>query len=58
MVPGAIEVGVFPIFMIFGRLQEPSEAIWMGSKKKQVELLGTLVDVLEIRQKELESSIK
>ena len=38
MAPGAAEVGVFPIFMVFGRLPEPSGAFWMGPYKKQIAL--------------------
>ena len=34
--PGAAEVGVIPIFMVFGRLPEPSGAVWMGPNKKQI----------------------
>ena len=51
MAPGAAKVGVCPIFMIFGRLPEPSGAVWMGLNKKQIELWGTLVHVLQIPQK-------
>ena len=54
MAPGAVKVGVFPILMIFGRLPEPSGAIWMGPHKKQVELLENLVHVLDIPQKKNE----
>ena len=38
MAPGAAKVEVFPIFMIFGRLPEPSGAVWMGPNKKQIEV--------------------
>ena len=38
MAPGAAEVGIFPIFMFFGRLPEPSGAVWMGPNKKQIEV--------------------
>ena len=51
MAPGAVKVGVFPIFMFFGRLLEPSGAIWMGPQKKQIELLKDMVNDLDIHQK-------
>ena len=53
MAPGAVKVRGFPILMIFGRLLEPSGAIWMGPHKKQVELLENLVHVLDIPQKKI-----
>ena len=53
MAPGAVKVGGFPILMIFGRLQEPSGAIWMGPQKKQVELLENSANVLDISQKKI-----
>ena len=36
MAPGAAEVEVFPIFMVFGRLPEPSGAVRMAD----VEIVG------------------
>ena len=53
MAPGAVKVGGFSILMIFGRLPEPSGAIWMGPQKKQVELLENLAHVLDIPQKKI-----
>ena len=53
MAPGAAKVGVCPIFMIFGRLPEPSGAVWMGLNKKQIKLRGTVVHVLRIHQKKI-----
>ena len=57
MAPGAVKVGVFPIFMFFGRLLEPSGAIWMGPQKKQIELLKDMVNDLDIHQKKFDGSI-
>ena len=53
MAPGAVKVGGFPILMIFGRLPEPSGAIWMGPQKKQIELLKDMVNDLDIHQKKI-----
>ena len=53
MAPGAVKVGVFPIFMFFGRLLEPSGAIWMGPQKKQIELLKDMVNDLDIHKKKI-----
>ena len=44
----------FPNFHDFWVAPGPSGAILMGPQKKQVGLLGTSVDVLEIRQKKLD----
>ena len=53
MAPGAVKARGFPILMIFGRLLEPSGAIWMGPQKKQVELLENSAHVLDISQKKI-----
>ena len=51
MAPGAAKVGVFPIFMIFGRLPEPSGAIGMGPLKKTIEISENMVHDLDIHKR-------
>ena len=58
MAPGAVKVRGFPILMIFGRLLEPSGAIWMGPQKKQIELLKDMVNDLDIHKKNLMDPFK